>query len=34
MVDPLSPTAGLWPRLLLALVLCAAVWLGVAWALS
>jgi hypothetical protein len=34
MVDPLSPTAGVWPRLTLALLLCVAVWLGVIWALS
>ena len=32
MVDPLSPTAGVLPRLLAAVFLCALVWLGVFWA--
>jgi len=34
MIDPLSPLAGLGPRLVLALVLVAVLWLGVAWALA
>jgi hypothetical protein len=34
MIDPLSPLAGLRPRLALALVLVAVLWLGVAWALA
>lgn len=33
MVDPLSPLAGVLPRLVAALVLCGLVWLGVAWSL-
>ena len=34
MIDPLSPLAGLGPRLALVFVLVAAIWLGVAWALA
>ena len=34
MIDPLSPLSGLGPRLALALVLVAVLWLGVAWALA
>lgn len=33
MLDPLSPTAGLLPRLLLAAGLAGLAWAGVAWAL-
>jgi hypothetical protein len=33
MVDPLTPTAGLGARLLLASGLVAAIWLVVAWAI-
>ena len=34
MMDPLSPLAGLGPRLALAGLLVAVIWLGVAWALA
>ena len=34
MVDPLSPMAGVWQRLLLAVLLCALVWGFVLWALE
>ena len=34
MLDPLNPTAGLFPRLAQAGGLVAVVWLAVAWALS
>ena len=34
MRDPLSPLAGLGPRLALALLAVALLWLGVAWALA
>jgi len=33
MVDPLSPTSGVAPRLWLAAGLSVLVWAGVAWAL-
>lgn len=33
MTDPLSPHAGLLPRLALAAALAALAWTGVAWAL-
>ena len=33
MTDPLSPQAGLLPRLALAASLAALAWAGVAWAL-
>ena len=33
MIDPLSPLAGVLPRLIAALLLCAFVWAGVAWSL-
>jgi hypothetical protein len=34
MQDPLSLTSSLGARLVLALALCAALWLGVWWALA
>ncbi len=34
MIDPLSPTAGVLPRLAAALLLVALVWLGVLWSLA
>ena len=33
MIDPLSPTAGVLPRLALAGLLLAGVWLAVLWAI-
>jgi len=33
MTDPLSPAAGVGPRLLLAAVLSVVVWVGVLWAI-
>jgi hypothetical protein len=34
MMDPLSPLSGLGCRLALAVLLVAAIWAGVAWALA
>jgi hypothetical protein len=34
MIDPLAPTSSAAARLILAGVMVAAVWAGVAWALS
>jgi hypothetical protein len=34
MSDPLSPIAGVLPRLAIAIVLCALIWLGTFWAMS
>jgi len=33
MLDPLAPTSGVIPRLVLAAALACAIWAGVAWAL-
>jgi hypothetical protein len=33
MIDPLSPTAGALPRLYLAAIVLACIWLVVLWAL-
>lgn len=33
MIDPLSPTAGAVPRLILAAVLLSCLWVAVVWAL-
>ncbi len=34
MIDPLSPTAGIMPRLALSAGLLVAVWLAVLWAIA